>query len=261
MAEDLVVVERHNKIGILTLHNEAKRNALSTALMEQLIKELETLRASAIPVVIIRAGKNARVWCSGHDVTELPKSRRDPLGYYDAIERLLRCVETYPGAVIAMIQGTVWGGGVDLVLTCDLVVGDHTSSFAITPAKLGLPYNATGVMHFLNRLPLTVAKEMFFTAEPITAERADRVGIINHLVDSEQIESFTLNLAETMASRSALCIAVIKEQFRLLSGAHPLSPETFELIQGLRRKIYDSHDYTEGIKAFVEKRPPVFTGE
>jgi len=147
------------------------------------------------------------------------------------------------------------------VMSCDLVVGDETSAFAITPAKLGLPYNASGILHFMNRVGLNIAKEMFFTADPIAAERAERVGILNYLVPSGELLNFTMDLAKRIASRSTLSVAVIKEQLRILSGARPISPEQFEHLQGLRRCVYDSHDYEEGISSFLEKRAPVFRGE
>ena len=198
---------------------------------------------------------------AGHDVKELPRSHRDPLGYFDPLEKVLRTVLEYPGPVIAMVHGSVWGGACDLVMSCDLVVGDETSAFAITPAKLGLPYNATGILHFMNRVGLNIAKEMFFTADPIPAERAERVGILNHRVPSEQLLSFTLDLAKRIASRSTLSVAVIKAQLRILSGARPISPDQFEQLQGLRRSVYDSHDYEERITSFLEKRAPVFKGE
>ena len=111
-------------------------------------------------------------------------------------------------------------------MTCDMVVGDETSSFAITPAKLGLPYNASGILHFINRLGLNIAKEMFFSAEPVPAERAERVGILNHLVPSDKLPDFTMELAKRIASRSALAIEVIKEQFRILSGSRAITPDT-----------------------------------
>jgi methylmalonyl-CoA decarboxylase len=259
----MALVERATKesIGILTLNNTEKRNALSEALVDELIGGLEEFQENDVPVVILGAAEGAKVWSAGHDVKELPRSHRDPLGYYDPLERVLRAVQKYPGPVIAMVHGSAWGGACDLVMSCDLVVGDETSAFAITPAKLGLPYNASGILHFMNRVGLNIAKEMFFTADPIAAERAERVGILNHRVPAEQLKSFTMDLAKRIASRSALSVAVIKEQLRILSGARPISPEQFEHLQGLRRRVYDSHDYEEGIMSFLEKRPPVFKGE
>ena len=81
-----------------------------------------------------------------------------------------------------MVHGSVWGGACDLVLACDLVVADETASFAITPAKIGLPYNVVGMLNFMSHLPLAVVREMFFTADPIDARRAERIGLVNRLV-------------------------------------------------------------------------------
>jgi methylmalonyl-CoA decarboxylase len=155
----------------------------------------------------------------------------------------------------------VWGGACDLSFVCDLAIGCPTASFAITPAKLGVPYNCSGILHFLNLVGPRVAREMFFTAEPIGAERALQVGILNHLVPREQLEAFTFGLAARIAENSPLAVGVIKEQLRILDRSHPVSPDTFERIQALRRAVFESADYVEGKKAFLEKRKPVFTGD
>jgi methylmalonyl-CoA decarboxylase len=257
----LVQTETRDNIGILTLDNGLKLNALSEALVAGVVGALADFRARKIPVVILRAAEGARVWSAGHDVKELPHKKRDPLSYNDSLERLLRAVEEYPGPVIAMVHGGVWGGACDLIMTCDMVIADESAQFAMTPVKLGVPYNSTGILHFMNRLPLNIAKEMFFTAEPVPAERALQVGIVNHLVPAAELFDFTLKLAAVITTRSLLSIEVIKEQFRILSKAFPISPADFERIQGLRRRVYDSNDYEEAITAFLEKRPPVFTGE
>jgi methylmalonyl-CoA decarboxylase len=254
-----VIREVRNKIGILTLNNQERRNALSRELVEELLAALNDFQRDSIKVVILRGTAGAQVWSAGHDVREFPPTHRDPLGYDDPLEQLLRAVQEFPAPVIAMVHGSVWGGSCELVLTCDLAIGDDTSSFAITPAKLGLPYNASGIMHFVNRLGLNIAKEMFFTADPIPADRAEALGILNHRVPSDQLLTFTLSMAERITSRSAVAISVIKEQFRLLTATHALSPDAFERIQGLRRRIYDSADYQEGVRAFLEKRAPNFS--
>ncbi|MGO9312668.1 MAG: methylmalonyl-CoA decarboxylase [Syntrophobacteraceae bacterium] len=254
-------VEVTDDIGFICFNNPGKKNALSLELVQEILQTLHDFKERKIAVVILRAPDGCSVWSAGHDIKELPHVRRDPLGYDDSLEKLLRAVQKYPGPVIAMVHGSVWGGACDLVMTCDIIVGDESSSFAITPAKLALPYNASGILHFINRVGLNIAKEMFFSADPIMAERAERVGILNHLVPSGKLLEFTTNLAKRMAGRSALAISVIKEQFNLLAGAHPLAPDVFERIQGLRRQVYDSHDYEEGVQSFVDKRAPVFNGE
>lgn len=257
----LVLMEIKENIGTLTLNNARKRNALSSALLDEMRSALELMRNSSIPVVILRAERGARVWSAGLDINELPRVGRDPMCYDDPLEKTLRAIQAYPGPVIAMVQGGVWGGACDMIMTCDMVVGDSSATFAITPVKIGVPYNASGILHFISRLGLNRAKEMFFTAEPVEAERAEQFGILNHLLETPELEEFTYKMAQKIASHSMLSIAVIKEQFHLLSEAHPLTPETFERIQGLRRKVYDSQDYMEGIQAFLEKRAPVFQGK
>jgi len=257
----LILNEVKDKVGILTLNNPEKRNALSLEMCGDLREALDDLKRRKVPVVIIQAPRDSKTWSSGHDIRQLPQVSHEPLAYDSPMERALRAIQEYPGAVIAMVQGGVWGGACDLVVTCDMAIGDETSTFAITPVKIGLPYNAAGIVHFMNRVGINIAKEMFFTAEPVKAERAYHFGILNHLVSSREIEQFTLGIANTIAANSPLAVAIIKEQFRLLAEAHPITPESFERIQGLRRAVYNSHDYAEGMKAFFEKRKPNFRGE
>jgi methylmalonyl-CoA decarboxylase len=201
------------------------------------------------------------VWSAGLDVNELPAERRDPLGWDDPLRNLIRQIEYFPAPVIAMIEGTVWGGASETVFACDLIVAVPNTTFAVTPAKLGVPYNVSGMMTFLNAASLRIVKELTFTAKPISAERAERLGIINYVVPVDELEAFTYGLAEDVASLAPLSIAVMKEQLRILAGARPMSPQGFERVQGLRRVVYDSEDYREGIRAFKEKRKPQFKGK
>ncbi|WP_127079527.1 methylmalonyl-CoA decarboxylase [Rhodomicrobium lacus] len=258
--EPVILTEVTGHIGTITLNNTAKRNALSSALLDAITSALDSFKAQAVRVVIVRGQKGIKVWSAGHDIKELRRGHQDPLGYADPLEQALRAIRSYPGAVIAMVQGSVWGGAFDLVLSCDMIVADETSTFAITPVNLGLPYNTTGLLHCLNRLPVNFIKEMFFTASPVKAEAAARWGIINHLVPSAEIEAFTLELSEHIATKAPLAIAVVKEQLRVLTDFQPVAAQVFERIQNMRREVYESADYEEGIDAFLEKRKPNFQG-
>ena len=257
----LIITTHRDHIGTITFNHEETRNSLCNQLLNELIEALEFFEKRKARAVIIRAAAGVKVWSSGFDITELPVPGRDPLSYNDPLEQALRAIQLFPAPVIAMIEGSVWGGACDLSFVCDIAIGCPSAAFAITPAKIGVPYNSTGILHFINVVGPRMTREMFFTAKPIDAERALQVGILNHLVPVDELEAFCYAMAGQIAENSPLAIAVIKEQLRLLGNSHPLSPETFERIQGLRRRAYDSADYLEGKNAFYEKRKPVFKGE
>ncbi len=253
--------ERRDRIGVLVMDHPEKRNALSRELIGEILAGLEAFEADKARALIVRAPAGCKVWSAGHDLSELSRAGRDPLGWDDPLRVLVRAVEAFPAPVIALMEGGVWGGACELAMACDLLVATPDVTFAITPAKLGIPYNISGMLTFLNAIPLPVVKEMLFTAQPIAADRALRLGMINHVVPAGEIEAFTLSLAETMAANAPLSISVMKEELRLLASAHSITPLMFEQVQGLRRTAYDSQDYEEGQRALSERRKPVFKGE
>ncbi len=254
-----ILSEITGAIGTVILNRPEKRNALSHALIDEALSVLTDFQDSGVRVVVLTATLAGGVWSAGHDISELPQAE-DPLMYSDPLERLLRNIRRFPAPVIAMINGSVWGGATDLVMNCDIVIGDENSTFAITPCNLGLPYNTTGLLQFMRRLPLNFVKEMFFTAAPMTGVFAAQWGILNHLLPAAELRAFTYDMAETIASKAPLAVSAAKEQLRALAEAGPITPEVFERIQHLRRRVYSSADYVEGIRAFYEKRKPAFAG-
>lgn len=257
----MLLVDIADHVGTIAFNRDAKRNALCEGMVAEFAAAFAAFAAEGVRCVVLRAKPGSKVWSAGHDIDELPAAGRDPLGWRDPLRKLVREIESFPAPVVAMVEGSVWGGACETVFACDLVVAADDATFAATPARHGVPYNVTGLLTFLNAANLSLASEMLFTAEPVPAERLCRLGVINHVVSAGALEDFTYAMAQKIAANAPLAISVMKEQLRTLAGAHTMSPEDFERIQGLRRIVYDSHDYSEGLRAFKEKRKPAFRGD
>ncbi len=254
-----VQVEVLDSVAWLTIDNPPV-NSLSSDLIDELSAVLDAQQPPEVRAVVIRSARGQRVWSAGHDVRELPRNGRDPLTYNDPLRKAVRLIEHHPAPVIAMVEGSVWGGACELVLSCDLIVASSEATFALTPARLGVPYNLSGTLNLMKVAEMHFVKEMLFTARPIPAGRMAAYGVVNSVVPSEELERTTADLAADIASGSPLVHQVMKEELRVLANAHPMTPETHERIQSIRREVYDSDDYQEGLKAFDEKRRPIFEG-
>lgn len=249
-----------NRVGIIEFNYARKLNALSKVFIDDLLQALHDLNNADIRCVILRAPAGSKVFSAGHDIHELPTGRRDPLSYDDPLRQVTRTIQKYPKPVISMVEGSVWGGAFEMIMSSDIIVAASTSTFSMTPVNLGVPYNLVGIHNLTRDAGFHIVKELIFTASPITAQRALAVGILNHVVDADELEDFTLQLAHTISEKAPLAIAVIKEELRVLGEAHTMNSDEFERIQGMRREVYDSQDYQEGMNAFLEKRKPVFIG-
>ena len=259
----LVNATIQDRICFVEMQNAEHFNCLSAEMCHDLSAAIRKGYDQECVGVVIKAQCSKGVWSAGHDIRELPLTGDDPLAYDVPMERLLRCVQDVPIPVIACVTGTVWGGACDLCLSCDMIVSTDTATFAITPAKIGIPYNASGIMHFINQLGINKAREMFFLATPITAQDALNVGLINRVAKPEDLDKvLEEKFLAPLRRNSIMSVSAIKRQFRALSKAADVMPsETFERINAYRTTVYKGADYQEGIRSFLEKRSPEFKGK
>ncbi|MBQ3930079.1 MAG: methylmalonyl-CoA decarboxylase [Paludibacteraceae bacterium] len=259
----VIGTEIKDKICFIEMQDAKHLNCLSEELCTEMREALDNAYKNECVGVVIKSQINHGVWSAGHNIKELPTDGHDPLAYNVAMEKLLRKVQDLPIPVIAYVEGTVWGGACDLCLSCDMIVAVDTATFAITPAKIGIPYNASGIMHFINQLGINKAREMFFTGMPIQAADALNVGLLNAIAPIEELpQLLEERFLNPLRRNSVLSISAIKRQFRILSrAATVISSESFEKINSFRDKVYRGADYAEGINAFLEKRSPQYTGK
>ena len=188
MTLPLITAHRDGHVAELTMRNGAHANAISARFAQELVGHLQAAVDGGARVLILRAESGVRTWCAGHDIGELPSNPSEQISWTNSLETLVSGVRSVPIPIIAAVEGGVWGGGCELVMTADLVIACRNSTFAVTPTRLGVPYAATGLNRFLAALPIHVVNEMFLTANPIDAQRAYELGFVNRIAaDSEDL--------------------------------------------------------------------------
>ncbi|MCF0178328.1 MAG: enoyl-CoA hydratase/isomerase family protein, partial [Bacteroidales bacterium] len=183
----MIEVKIENRVCFIEMKNSQKLNCLSSELCGEIRNAMQEAFKNECCAIVLKAECRNGVWSAGHDIHELPLDGQDPLAFNVPMEQLLHDIQDLPVPVIAYVEGTVWGGACDVCLSCDMIVATDNASFAITPAKIGIPYNASGIMHFIRQLGPNKAREMFFTAQPLTAMEALNVGMVNHVATIEEL--------------------------------------------------------------------------
>jgi enoyl-CoA hydratase/carnithine racemase len=245
-------------IGFVTLNRPEKRNALSLNLMAEMIGLLQDVRKDEeVRVLIIRAA--GPVFSSGHDLSEMKEGNVVSYrGVFGACTEMMEALRNLPQPVIAQVQGMATAAGCQLVAACDLAVASREARFATPGVRIGL-FCHTPQVPLSRAVGRKRALEMLFTGRPISAEEAERYGLVNRVVPPEKLAEETLNLAKHIAQASPLTLALGKQSFyRQIeaeeSGAYEYAKEMMAL-NAL------AEDAREGISAFLEKRPPKWTGK
>src|SRR5574343_432719 len=200
----LIETSQLGQIGILTLKNTERLNVMGNALVNQLIDGLNAFAANGMRAVILNTLPGVKVWSAGYDVNELPPHGKDPLECHEPLRRAVKAMQNCPLPIIVAVEGSVWGGANELVMSGDLVIAAEGTTFALTPSRLGVPYNPSGIMTFMNTMPLHILKEMFYRAMPVKAERLETYGVVNHVVPADQLTGFAMQVAQEIALTSPL---------------------------------------------------------
>ena len=234
---------------VLTMAEQERRNALGAAMVEALDACIGQAVQRGCRSLILRAEPGARTWSAGFAIDELPKG---PLAAWPhPLVAVTEAIRSAPMPVIAAVEGGAWGGGCEVALTCDLIVATTQASFALTPARLGVAYDAAALARLAERLPRHVLAELLLTAQPMSAQRLESVGVVNAVVAEEDLDTYVQDLAGQIASLAPLSISAAKAVLADLPGR--VAAERAE-------RAWTSRDYREGLAAFAERRPPDFTG-
>jgi enoyl-CoA hydratase/carnithine racemase len=253
MDKPLVLCEISDGIAFLTLNHPERRNALSRAMLTALKEHLGRVAADrSVRVVVLRAA--GPVFSAGHDLRELVGgTEQDYAGLFALCTEVMEAVRTLPQPVIAQVQGLATAAGCQLAATCDLVVASENASFATPGVKIGL-FCTTPAVALCRAVGPKQAMEMLLTGAPITAQEAQRAGLVNRVVPADRLADETLKLARQILAASAATVALGKRAFY---EQLPLDrPAAYRVAERVMVENALAPDAQEGMHAFLEKRPP-----
>jgi enoyl-CoA hydratase/carnithine racemase len=257
VSDKLQLDEPADGVARLTIANPERRGALDHEILDTLADHARTLEARCL---VIRG--SGEVFSAGYDIGNLEEQEFEESAarlvahpFQDAIEAL----EAYRYPVVAEINGHAIGGGLELALTCDIRLAAREAKFGMPPARLGLIYSHTGLAKFIDACGAANTAELFFLGEAVEARRAERMGLVNELVDRAELEARVMTLAAAIAANAPLSLEGNKRVIRALR-ARPLSTQVERELIELRESCFASEDFREGVRAFAEKRKPVWRG-
>ena len=248
-------------VGYITFNNPEKHNAVSIEMWDALEKILDEFRLSKDIRVIVLNGAGGKSFVSGADISKFDKERSSKeavLSYNKRTQKVYELLETFPKPTIAMIDGYCIGGGLNLAVCCDIRICSEKSKFAMPAAKLSLGYPFSSIKRLFDVMGPGMAKHFMFTAEKISASEALACGLVQKLVSEENIETYVRDYALTISHNAPLTIKAMKQiGIEILKNS---DERDLLLCEQLASACFDSEDYKEGRKAFMEKRKPNFKG-
>jgi enoyl-CoA hydratase/carnithine racemase len=212
--------------------------------------------------VVVLTGAGGKAFVSGADISKFESERNDADAvavYNAAVDRFQQTLAGYSKPTIAQIRGYCIGGGLGIVVCCDLRIANETARFGVPAAKLGIGYPLVSLQRLMHLTGPQFVNEMLFTAKHVDAADALRMGLVNRVVADAEIDNYVRDLAETIAGNAPLSIRAVKGIVRELLRDE--KERDAAKCDALVRACFESEDYKEGRRAFLEKRKPNFTGK
>jgi len=260
---DALLVHARGPIRTVMINRPAQRNSLRPAEWLHLAALLSEIAADRSARVVVIRGAGDRAFSSGYDIGALHELADQGIVLStpdDPFEVALAAVVEHPLPIIAMVGGYAVGGGCTLAAGCDVRIVGASSRFGMPPAKLGLVYSATELRPFVDLIGPARTKWMFFSGRLLDASRALQIGLVDEVLPDEELEAYTYALAEEIAANAPLSVQGTKRIVREMRGtAAPAAAA--ERIAAEIQRVNRSADLAEGMRAFQEKRRPVFQGE
>lgn len=250
-----------NGVGWITFNQPEKRNAVSYDMWTAIPEIVSSFAADPAVRVVVMKGAGDKAFVSGADISEFEEVRNRPEQvevYERATGAASKALRTLEKPLIAMIRGFCVGGGLAIALTADMRITASDGQFAVPAAKLGLGYGYSGIKELMSLVGPSYAKEIFFTGRRFNAEEAKAMGLVNKIVSVTDLESETAAYAEIIAGNAPLTVKAAKAAVN--EGVKEASERDLAAVEVMVKACFDSEDYKEGRRAFMEKRKPQFQG-
>ena len=258
--DDPVLIRREGAVGVVTFNRADKLNALSMPLMLAIEAALGQVEADPQVRAIVFTGADARAFMAGGDIADL--ATRRPASWYDefgpTVHRIFRRIESCDKPTIAAVNGWALGGGMELMLCCDLRLMAAEAKIGLPEIKLGLFPGGGGSQRLMRQIPLCHAKKLMFTGDALDAAQALELGLVNEVAPRAELMDRALALAARVASMSAQTLKLLKHA--MLHGAQMPLESALAYERAMLGIAFDHADAREGCNAFLEKRPARFAG-
>ena len=258
---DKIIAEKSGEIARIIFNQPEKRNAVSLEMWEAVEVAASRFAEDTSVRILILSGAGGKAFVSGADISKFESERASEEGvaHYNATtKRVYDMIEAFPKPTIAQIDGFCIGGGVALSLSCDLRICGKGSQFAIPAAKLGLGYGYPGIKRLVDVVGPSFAKEIFFTARRFDAEEARIMGLVNRVVEDSDVAKAAEETATMIASNAPMTVESVK--FIVGETTKDESQRDLAECDARVKACFESQDYVEGRRAFLEKRKPQFVG-